>query len=173
MVVIFLDIDGPLITFNFSSYEDIERKIKLLSDFYKDLGVDGVVIESTNKDVIDEKTLEVLNEHNVVKFIIDCFKKYGLNFLGITPNVKKILGESELDVCKEDEILLYLERHPEIEHYCVIDDDDARFIYKQSDLDKVRDHLVTVTYYSKLYPEEEGLLEKHREEIRQVLKLKR
>lgn len=39
-----------------------------------------------------------------------------------------------------------------------------------SDLDKVRDHLVMPIWYSK-DPSEEGLLEKHKEEIRKVLEL--
>ena len=68
---------------------------------------------------------------------------------------------------KEDEIRLYLYRHPEIEHYCVIDDDDLQ--PHNSDLNKVRDHLVKTIYYSDK-PEEEGLLPKHKEEIKEVLK---
>ena len=38
------------------------------------------------------------------------------------------------------QIRLFLFRHPEIEHYCVIDDDDLA--PKKSDLNKVRKHLV-------------------------------
>ena len=75
---------------------------------------------------------------------------------------------------KEDEILLYLERHPEIDHYCVIDDDDTKNMlhWDVSDLDKVRDHLVTPVYYSH-NPEEEGLLPKHKEEVGKILKKQR
>ena len=72
---------------------------------------------------------------------------------------------------KEDEIIKYLQEHPEIEHYCIIDDDDTKNIMhcKKSDLDKVRDHLVE-TIYDSNNPEEEGLLPKHKEEVGKVLR---
>ena len=70
---------------------------------------------------------------------------------------------------KEDEIRLFLMRHPEIEHYCVIDDDDLLSVRKKSDLDKVRNHLVTTEFYNKEHPEEEGLLPRHKEEVGKVL----
>lgn len=70
---------------------------------------------------------------------------------------------------KEDEIIQYLEMHPEIEHYCIIDDDDTKAMHwEKSDLDKVREHLVETIYYSD-NPEEEGLLLKHKEEVAKVL----
>lgn len=64
---------------------------------------------------------------------------------------------------KEDEIRLYLFKHPEIDHYCVIDDNDFK------DLEKVKSHLVETIYYSSNL--EEGLLEKHKEEIAKKLEL--
>lgn len=67
---------------------------------------------------------------------------------------------------KEDEIRLYLFRHPDIDHYCVIDDDDLAPY--DSDLNKVRDHLLTTIYYSD-NPEEEGLLYEHKEKIGELL----
>ena len=70
---------------------------------------------------------------------------------------------------KEDEIRLYLYRHPEILHYCIIDDDDLYDLNKKSDLDKVRDHLVKTVYYSDNH-EEEGLLPKHKYLIKDVLR---
>lgn len=71
---------------------------------------------------------------------------------------------------KEDEIIKYLEMHPEIEHYCIIDDDDTKAMcWERSDLDKVRDHLVETIYYSD-NPEEEGLLPTHKEEVGKVLR---
>lgn len=67
---------------------------------------------------------------------------------------------------KEDEIRLYLYRHPEIDHYCIIDDDDLS--PRNSDLNKVRDHLVRTINYSN-NPDEEGILPKHKIEIKEVL----
>ena len=70
---------------------------------------------------------------------------------------------------KEDEIIKYLEMHPEIEHFCIIDDDTKAMHWQESDLDKVREYLVETIYYSN-NPEEEGLLPKHKDEIRKILK---
>ena len=100
-----------------------------------------------------------------VKFIFDCFKKYGIDCIGRTPNVKRITSKcSYISMWKEDEIRLYLFRHPEIEHYCIIDDNDY------IDLEKEKDHLVETIYYSN-NPEEEGLLEIHKEQVGEKLKL--
>ncbi len=67
------------------------------------------------------------------------------------------------DAWKDDEIILYLQEHPEIAHYCVLDDCDGK------DLEKMKNHLVVTKYYSK--NKEEGLLESHREKIGQKLEL--
>ena len=58
--------------------------------------------------------------------------------------------------------------HPEINHYCVIDDDDLA--PRNSDLNLVRDHLITPLYYSEENPEEEGLLASHKELVGEILK---
>ena len=55
----------------------------------------------------------------------------------------------------------------EVEHYCVLDDDDRG--PNNSDLKKVKDHLVRMVYYSH-NADEEGLLESHKEEIGEILK---
>ena len=57
-------------------------------------------------------------------------------------------------------------RHPEIDHYCVIDDDDLG--PRKSDLNKVREHLVCPLFYSD-NPEEEGLLNSHKSLIGEAL----
>ncbi len=165
MNVIFLDFDGVLDTIHYSSMDDIERRIKILSGICSELNC-KVVIEASAKDAIDEETMCVYNDRSWVKSILNLFDKYNIECIGRTPNVEK-----DGFMWKEDEIRLYLYRHPEIEHYCVIDDDDTRNMlrWKTSDLEKVKDHLVTPLYYSE-DPEEEGLLPKHKEEVREVLK---
>ncbi|MBQ6323793.1 MAG: hypothetical protein IJI22_03065 [Bacilli bacterium] len=166
MNVIFLDFDGTLDTINGQSKEDIERRIKILADICKEYDC-KIVIESTLKEALDEETMEIYNPY--LQFIFNCFKKYGIDCIGRTPTITKKLGNcAYISSWKEDEIRLYLYRHPEIEHYCVIDDDD---LYPDSDLNKVRSHLVKTIYYSKNNPDEEGLLEEHKKEIGEVLKL--
>ena len=166
MNVIFIDFDGTLDSYYYKAYEDTEEKVKILADICHTYDA-KVVIEASAKETIDEETLKTNNKW--VKFIFDCFKKYNIECIGRTPNVEKKLNNySYISSWKEDEIRLYLYRHPEIEHYCVIDDDD--FAPRNSDLNKVRNHLVKTIYYSN-NPEEEGLLEKHKTEVGNVLKL--
>ena len=170
MNVIFLDFDGVLDTYHYNSLEDIERKIKLLADICSENNC-KVVIEAASKNVIDEETLEVM-DGSWIKEIFVMFKKYNIECIGRTPNVERKINENTyLSMWKEDEIIKYLEMHPEIEHYCIIDDDDTKSImhWKTSDLDKVRDHLVETIYYSN-NPNEEGLLPKHKDEIARILK---
>ena len=170
MNVIFLDFDGVLDTYHYNSLEDIERKIKLLADICSENNC-KVVIEAASKDAIDEETLEVMDGSWINK-IFEMFKKYNIECIGRTPNVERKIGENTyLSMWNEDEIIKYLDMHPEIEHYCIIDDDDTKSImhWETSDLDKVRDHLVETIYYSN-NPNEEGLLPKHKDEIARILK---
>lgn len=166
MNVIFLDFDGVLDTIHYRSDVDMEKRIKILADICHEYDC-KIVIEASAKDAIDEETLETDEEW--IKNIFALFKKYGIECIGRTPNVRRNLSDfSYIPMWKEDEIRLYLFRHPEIKHYCVIDDDDLA--PNNSDLNKVRPHLVKTIIYSE-NPEEEGLLEKHKDPIGEVLKL--
>lgn len=166
MNVIFIDFDGVLDTIHYMENKDIERKIKILSDICHTYDC-KVVIESAHKDCIDEETLET--DIDWIQFIFECFKKYGIECIGRTPTIEKRIDEyATIPLWKEDEIISYLESHPEIEHFCILDDDDLG--PKYSDLNKVRNHLVKTIGSSRKY-EEEGLLPKHKEEIGKVLEL--
>ena len=168
MNVIFLDFDGVIDTAHFNSLEDIEERIKILGDICQEYDC-KVVIESASKPCINEETLEV-DEKSWINYIFELFKKYDIDCIGRTPNVgKRISDNTYLSMWKEDEILLYLKMHPEIEHYCIIDDDDSSIVWGFSDLDKVREHLVQTNYYSKNLVDE-GLQYKHKEEVGKVLK---
>ena len=169
MNVIFLDFDGVLNTTHLRSLTDIERKVKILSYICHEYNC-KIVIESSSKDLIDETTLEVKKDSWIYD-IFKLFKKYNIECIGRTPNVEKKISEySYLPMWKEDEIIKYLEMHPEIKHYCIIDDDDTKVMhFENSDLDKVRDHLIVTSNFSNNY-EEEGLLLKHKEEVGKILK---
>ena len=163
--VIFLDFDGVLDTIHYHEDKDEERRVKILSNICKKYDC-KVVIEASCKGSIDEETLETESER--IQYIFDLFKKYDIECIGRTPTVRK----GSCPIWKEDEILAYLENHPEISNYCVIDDDDTINLlhWKESDLDKVRGHLVMPIFYSKTNPEEEGLLEHHIDEVGLVLR---
>ena len=166
MNVIFLDFDGVLNTIHDNTLETLEKRIQILSLICKKYQC-KIVIEASAKDTIDEYTLKTTSKW--VQTIFNLFKKYNIECIGRTPNVTKNLSNiSYLSMWKEDEIRLYLYHHPEIDHYCIIDDDDLG--PKSSDLNKVRNHLVQTKYYSN-NPEEEGLLSSHIELVGEILKL--
>ena len=175
MNVIFLDFDGVLSTASDSynslkCYKILRKRIAILAEICKEYNC-KIVIEASAKNAIDEETMEISKNAHWVNLIMSLFKEYGIECIGRTPNVRidKSNG-TYIDMWKEDEIILYLKNHPEIEHYCVIDDDDTVTMlhWEKSDLDKVRDHLVIPLYYSN-NPEEEGLLPKHKEEVGRIL----
>ena len=164
MNVIFLDFDGVLNTIHFNSDDDVEKRVRILAEICHEYDC-KVVIEAAAKDVIDEETFEIKGRW--VNYVFSLFEKYGIKCIGRTPNVKKYYTNSSyMSMWKEDEIRLYLFRHPEIAHYCVIDD-DALAPYN-SDLNKVRDHLVKTIYCSE-NALEEGLLLEHKDEVGKVL----
>ncbi len=164
MNVIFTNFDGTLNTVHHSSNNDIEKRIILLSDICK-FNNCKLVISSGAKNSID--VINMSSNIEWVNFILECFKKYNNKPIDITPTVGKRIGSSFYPSWKEDEIRLYLYNHPEVEHYCVLDYDIRPY---NSDLDQVRDHLIETIYYSN-NPDEEGLLEKHKDEIEDILKL--
>ena len=171
MNVIFLDFDGVLTTIHDRDDTNLENRIKLLSDLCKEFDC-KVVIEAGAKNRIDYYTNEIIydeeDEDNFVKKVFDLFDKYKIDCIGRTPNVVLNDGNGMFyDMNKQEEIRLYLFRHPEIDHYCIIDDDDLK--NGESDLKKVKDHLLKTIYYSR-NPEEEGLLPQHKEEFAKIIK---
>ena len=170
MNIIFLDFDGVLNTIHKNTNEDIEERIKILAEICKEYNC-KVVIEASAKNFINYETMQATS--NWLKLIVECFKKYDIKCIGKTPDIQKKLDNGLYrDIWKEDEIIEYLKCHPEVKHYCVIDDDDAPIFVGKSDLDKVRDHLVKTIYYSN-NSEEEGLLPIHKNEVGKILKLER
>ena len=161
MNVIFLDFDGVLISFHDNTSEKIEKRIILLSEICKEYDC-KVVLEAAVKNTIDEDSM--VSSFEWVNNILDLLKKHNIDCIGITPCIgkKRVFNTP---IWKEDEIIMYLKKHPEIDHFCIIDDDDRIHI---SDLDKVRDYLVKPVFISDNY-EEEGLLSCHKEAVGKVL----
>ena len=170
MNVIFLDFDGVIDTNYYRSDEQMEEKIKILSDICHTYDC-KVVIEASAKNAINEETMEIDPDAEWVNFLFKMFKKYDIDVIGRTPNVKKRISKvSYASMWKEDEIRLYLLRHPEVDHYCIIDDDDLKFYHRDSDLNKVRDHLVVTEDFLTKNPELEGLQMYHKEQVGEILK---
>ena len=70
MNVIFLDFDGVIDTIHYNSYEDVEKRIAILSDICKEYDC-KVVIEASAKSCIDEETLEIEPGSDWVNFIFE------------------------------------------------------------------------------------------------------
>lgn len=179
MNIIFLDFDGVINTLNGSlePKEDenaLEKRIKILGDICKIYDC-KVVITSSHKDSIDEETLET--DLDWIQEYFDLFKKYGIECIGRTPCIKtEIIPGIYVDTWKENEILEYLKRHPEVERFCIIDDDDRVSVPKKekkdfsnSDLNMFRDYLISPLLYSDKDPNLAGLQESHIEEIGKIL----
>lgn len=180
MNVIFLDFDGVLNTWHdhYSTKQEVnekyDKRIKILSDICKKYNC-KIVIESAYKSLIDEETLETDIEW--IKEYFDWFKKYDIECIGRTPLLEDCLNGDLPPIWKEDEIRLYLLAHPEIDHYVVLDDDDLVTIpdrkignFSKSDLNAVRNHLVNTLNVLENDILEEGISEKHIDEVGEKLK---
>ena len=105
----------------------------------------------------------------MVRCAFNCFKKYDIECVGRTPRIGICRNNRfYTPIWKEFEIKVYLSRHPEIDHFCIIDDNDLG--PKKSDLSTLKEYLVETVNYSK-NKEEEGLLEEHSKQVGEILKL--
>lgn len=164
MNIIFLDIDGVLNNFhtlkrNISNYEETgnweinidENKIELLSK----------IVEVNNAKIVLSSSWKInWDEDNISKDLLSLFKlfkKYNIECIGRTPNIKNGINT----MWKDYDILAYLCSHPEVEHFCIIDDEDYDISILNSYLVKTEDY--TQDEFK------EGLLEEHREEIKRIL----
>lgn len=163
MNVIFLDINGVLNTSHLYSASDIEYKVFLLSEICHEYDC-KVVISSSMKSLMDPVTLDT--DRDWLAKLLYLFNRYQIEVIGVTPTVRRSFKNYSMPFWKEDEIRLYLFKHPEVEHYCVIDDDDLET--EGSDLNKVRDHLLKTQYQSDIY-DEEGLLEDSIGQVGEIL----
>lgn len=107
MKVVFLDFNGVLDTYD--EFDVIDKSnLYVLVDAIN-LTDSKVVITSSNKDYFYRN-----GKHNLVmENLINTFSEYNIEVLGYTKKLNS----------REEEILDYLCTHPEIEHYCIIDDD--------------------------------------------------
>ena len=107
MNVIFLDFNGVLDTYDNFDVVDINN-LHILIDAIN-LTNSKVVITSSNKDYFYRN-----GKHNEVMVnLINILKSHNVDVLGYTKKLNS----------REEEIIDYLCSHPEIEHYCIIDDD--------------------------------------------------
>ena len=116
--VVFLDVDGVLNTRTSCVHAPSgiyvgvdEARILVLSKAMKETHTDGVVLTSTWKNMKS-------NEEDYI-YLITRLEKYGIKVLGKT--------EEERTSQREIGVLSYLELHPEIEDFVILDDQHYGF----------------------------------------------
>ena len=117
LFVIFLDIDGVLNTRKTCVCAPsgvvgiVESRAAVLAGAMKQTRADGVVLTTTWKNLRED--------HEDYIYLLEIFSKYGIKVLGKTE--EKHVTEREEGVVK------YLETHPEIEEFVILDDQQYGF----------------------------------------------
>ena len=107
MKVIFLDFNGVLDTFENMNEVD-PTNLNILKEIIRETNA-KIVISSSIKN-----SYFYCGKHNsTMKYFMKVLEENGIEIYGLTPWLEK----------RELEIKKYLEEHPEIEDYCIIDDD--------------------------------------------------
>lgn len=107
MKVIFLDFNGVLDTYdNFDVIDTLN--LYILVDAIN-LTDSKVVITSSNKDSF----YRTGKYNQIMLYLINTLREHNVEVLGITKKLNT----------REEEIIDYLKSHPEITHYCILDDD--------------------------------------------------
>lgn len=131
MNVIFCDIDGTINPITYRGEDDFDGiKLEILSDICT-LTNSSLVLTSSWKL---SGHVEKLKERFKILFAV-----YDIDFLGFTPDVPNPNRAHGGEMWKEWDIAYYLYLHPEVEHYCILDDEDY-------DLQSLKDKLVKVDY---------------------------
>ena len=116
--VIFLDIDGVLntrkscVSTPSGNVGIDEARLAILANAMKETGADGVILTTTWKN------LRADNDDYI--YLVKSLDKYGIKVLGKTEEVRAFQ--------REEGILQYLELHPEISEFVILD--DQHFGYK-------------------------------------------
>lgn len=117
--VVFLDVDGVLNTVKTcvhtpNGYTGIDdARVALLAKVMKQVGADGVVLTSTWKQMQED-------EEDYI-YLVKKLDKYGIEIFGKT--------KEERVLEREEGVLTYLENHPEIVDFVIIDDQQFGFTY--------------------------------------------
>lgn len=119
MKVIFLDFDG-VITSPDSKWKIDMHKIKIINDICDKTGA-KIVVSSTwrmgycdDVSVFHEHLKQYFIKHNYLDKFKDTFDKFISNIIGMTECIDGLRG---------NEIKSYMNEHPEVENYVIIDDD--------------------------------------------------
>lgn len=144
-------------------YLDIdEEKVAILGEIVK-LTDAKIVLSSSWR--WDFKYGKENIENSSSKALIYVFDKYNIDIIGITPKVSG--GNNKISSCswRENEIKEYLKSHPNIDSFCIIDDDIE-------DLQTLTNYLVKTNFYQ-TNEDSGGLQRKHIQESVNILSINR
>ena len=119
MKAIFLDFDGVITTYN-SKWKIDMNKIKIINDICDKTNAKIIVTSSWRigyrGDVLafNGYLTQYIIEHNYLDQFKDTFDKFIGNIVGMTDSV---------GTCRGNEIKFYMNEHPEVENYVILDDD--------------------------------------------------
>ena len=174
--MIFLDIDGVLNGYSkwTGKLYDVFRRLRLIKYVNKYYDLFGVrthkvkilkrIIDRTGAKIVlssswrhgwysDYDTSDKSNRQTVLH---KKFNKYGIDVVGITPT----------DTNRREEIYSYIDQHPEIENYIVIDDETFNFD------EELKEHMIKTSntdYISGAWYENTGLKRKHVKQAVEIL----
>lgn len=126
MKVIFLDFDGVITTYN-SKWKIDMNNIKIINDICDKTNAKIVVTSSWRighrGDVLafNGYLTQYIIKHNYLDNVQDTFDKFIGNIVGMTESIGGWRG---------DEIKLYMNEHPEVENYVILDDDSDMCDYQ-------------------------------------------
>jgi hypothetical protein len=126
MKVIFLDFDGVITTYN-SKWKIDMNNIKIINDICDKTNAKIVVTSSWRighrGDVLafNGYLTQYIIEHNYLDNVQDTFDKFIGNIVGMTESIGGWRG---------DEIKLYMNEHPDVENYVILDDDSDMCDYQ-------------------------------------------
>ena len=126
MKVIFLDFDGVITTYN-SKWKIDMNNIKIINDICDKTNAKIVVTSSWRighrGDVLafNGYLTQYIIEHNYLDNVQDTFDKFIGNIVGMTESIGGWRG---------DEIKLYMNEHPDVKNYVILDDDSDMCDYQ-------------------------------------------
>ena len=147
MKVIFLDFNGVLDTWE-KMDEIAPDNLKRLMYIVEETGAKIVISSSVKNRYFVDGVLSYM-----CRYLIDTLTQNGLEVIGMTPYASG----------REEEIKLYLEAHPEIDRFCILDDD----YYMES----MKDNLIKLP--SQMSEQSKGLEDIHVSQAIKILNTKR
>lgn len=128
MKVIFLDFNGVLDTWENMDIVD-PQNLQRLKNIVDQTGAKIVISSSVKTSYFFTGTFNVVFLH-----LVDSLKKANIEVVGMTPLARG----------RETEITMYLESHPEIENFCILDD--------EGEMEPYKDNFVKLPIQSAEYP---------------------